>query len=102
MVRHDSGAAGTVIVAFVLGAVTGAAVALLMAPATGEEMRRMLGEKAREGRDRANEAAQQGREFLNRQRDHLNTAVERGRDAYRQARGGADVGDAPAGGGDTL
>ena len=44
-------AAGTVIVAFVLGAVTGAAVALLMAPATGEETRRMLGEKAREGRD---------------------------------------------------
>ncbi len=29
--------------AFVLGALTGAAVALLMAPATGEETRRMLG-----------------------------------------------------------
>jgi hypothetical protein len=101
MARDDSGAAGTVIVAFVLGAVTGAAVALLMAPATGEEMRRILGDKAREGRDRANDAAQQGREFLNRQREHLNAAVERGRDAYRQAREG-DAGDAPAGGGDTL
>lgn len=101
MARDDAGAAGTVIVAFVLGAVTGAAVALLMAPATGEEMRRMLGEKAREGRERANEAAQQGREFINRQRDHVNAAVERGRDAYRQARGG-DVGPQPAGGGDTL
>ena len=101
MARDDSGAAGTVIVAFVLGAVTGAAVALLMAPATGEEMRRMLGEKAREGRDRANEAAQQGREFLNRQRDHLNAAVERGRDAYRQARGGG-MDTEPGGAGDTL
>ena len=57
MARDDGGAAGTVIVAFVLGAVTGAAVALLMAPATGEETRRALAEKAREGRQRASEAA---------------------------------------------
>lgn len=102
MVRDDSGAAGMVIVAFVLGAVTGAAVALLMAPTTGEEMRRMLGEKAREGRDRANEAAQQGREFLNRQRDHISAAVERGRDAYHQARGGNVAGEPGGGAGDTL
>jgi gas vesicle protein len=86
MARDDNGA-GTVIVAFVLGAITGAAVALLMAPATGEEMRRMLGDKAREGRDRANEAARQGREMWNRQRETITTAFERGREAYEQARG---------------
>ena len=101
MNREDSAAAGTVIVAFILGAVTGAAVALLMAPTTGGEMRRMLGDKAREGRDRAAGAAQQGRDFLNRQRDHLSTAVERGREAYRQARGGT-VSDEPGGGAETL
>jgi gas vesicle protein len=99
MVRDDNGA-GTVVVAFVLGAITGAAVALLMAPATGEETRRVLGERAREGRERANEAARQGREFLNRQRDTVASAVERGREAYQQARGGA--GAAPAPGGDAL
>ena len=87
MARNDDTGAGTVILAFVLGAVTGAAVALLMAPASGEEMRRMIGEKAREGRDRANDAARQGREFLNRQRDSITNAVERGREAYQQARG---------------
>ena len=87
MARDDGTAAGTMIVAFVLGAVTGAAVALLMAPATGEETRRLLGEKAREGRDRAEEAARQGREFLNRQRDTFSSAIERGREAYNQARG---------------
>ena len=38
--RDDGRGAGTVIVAFVLGAITGAAVALLMAPASGDEMRR--------------------------------------------------------------
>jgi gas vesicle protein len=88
MARDDGSAAGTVILAFVMGAVTGAAVALLMAPASGEETRRILSEKAREGRERAEDAARQGREFLNRQRDTLNSAFERGREAYNQARGG--------------
>jgi gas vesicle protein len=86
MSRDDGSAAGTVILAFVLGAVTGAAVALLMAPVSGEEARRILGDRAREGRERAEEAARQGREFLNRQRDTWSTAVERGREAYNQAR----------------
>jgi gas vesicle protein len=86
MSRDDGSAAGTVILAFVLGAVTGAAVALLMAPVSGEEARRLLSERAREGRERAEEAARQGREFLNRQRETLNSAVERGREAYNQAR----------------
>lgn len=86
MSSDDGAAAGTVILAFVLGAVTGAAVALLMTPMSGEEARRILGERARDGRERAEEAARQGREFLNRQRDTLTSAVERGREAYNQAR----------------
>ena len=100
MARDDAGAAGTIVVSFVLGAITGAAVALLMAPASGEEMRRILGEKAREGRDRASDAARQGREFINRQRDTFSTAVERGREAYNQARGGTTT--PPPDAGDTL
>jgi gas vesicle protein len=87
MSRDVGGAAGTAIVAFVLGAVTGAAVALLMAPATGEDTRRMLAQKAREGREKAGEAAQKGRELWDRQRETLGTAFERGKEAYEQARG---------------
>src|SRR2546428_472174 len=87
MARDDGGAAGTVVVAFVLGAITGAAVALLRAPASGEETRRLLAEKAREGRDKAGEAAQKGRELWDRQRETLTTAFERGKEAYEQARG---------------
>lgn len=101
MARDDGSAAGTVVVAFLLGAVTGAAVALLMAPASGEETRRVLADKAREGRQRASEAARQGREFVNRQRDTISTAIERGRDAYEQARN-AGTQPAPGAGGDTL
>lgn len=101
MARDDGSAAGTVVVAFLLGAVTGAAVALLMAPASGEETRRVLADKAREGRQRASEAARQGREFVNRQRDTISTAIERGRDAYEQARN-PGARSAPGTGGDTL
>lgn len=96
---RDDGSTG-VILAFLAGAATGAAVALLMAPTSGDEARRVLGEKAREGRERAEEAARQGREFLNRQRETLNSAIERGREAYNQARTGA--GATPPGGEDTL
>ena len=88
MARDDGNAAGTVIVAFVLGAITGAAVALLMAPATGEETRRKLSERAREGKNT------------------FSSALERGREAYQQARTGGGAGPTrPAGSprsGDTL
>jgi gas vesicle protein len=75
-----------VLVAFALGAVAGAAIALLYAPATGEETRRKLAERARAGRERAEQLAREGREFMNRQRENLATAVERGREAYEQVR----------------
>jgi len=96
--KDDGSGSGTVIVAFVLGALTGAAVALLTAPASGDETRRILAEKARDSREKAQEAARQGREFLNRQRETLTTAVERGREAYEQARSGVVPPAGPAGG----
>jgi gas vesicle protein len=86
----DSGAgAGNVMLAFLLGTVAGAAVALLYAPAAGRDTRDFLGERAREGRDLATEAAAKGREAISRGRETVATAVERGRDAYQQARGAA-------------
>jgi gas vesicle protein len=77
---------GTIMVAFVVGALTGAAVALLFAPASGEETRDFLGQKAREGKQKAREAVEEGREYYRSQRDNLVTAVERGREAFQQAR----------------
>jgi gas vesicle protein len=92
MARDDSGAAGSIITAFVLGAVTGAAVALLVAPATGDEMRRILGDRAREGAEKASGAARQAREFAEQQRGTFATAIEKGREAYQQARSGGVTG----------
>ena len=82
----NTNSAGTVLVAFALGAVAGAAIALLYAPTTGEETRRKLAEKAREGRDKAEALARQGREFIDRQRETVTAAVEKGREAFDQAR----------------
>ena len=86
MSRDNGAGAGSVMLAFLVGAVAGAAVALLYAPATGQETREFLGEKAREGRDRATEAAAKGRDVIGRGRETVATALERGRDAYQQAR----------------
>lgn len=77
---------GTVTLAFLVGALTGAAVALLVAPASGEETREFIGQKAREGRARARDVVEQGRETYHTQRESLTSAVERGREAFDQAR----------------
>jgi gas vesicle protein len=82
----NNNSAGTVLVAFALGAIAGAAIALLYAPTSGEETRKKLAEKAREGRERAETLAKQGREFVDRQRENITAAVDRGREAFDQAR----------------
>ena len=87
MANHNNGVGGgTVMLAFLVGAVTGAAAALLFAPASGEETREYLGQKAREGRAKALEAVDQGREVYRRQKEQLSSAVDRGREAFQQAR----------------
>ena len=86
MANENGVGPGGVIAAFLVGALAGAAVALLYAPATGDDAREFLGQRAREGRDRANEAARQGREVLQKQRDNLATTFEKVREAYQSAR----------------
>jgi gas vesicle protein len=86
MAKEQESGAGSILLAFILGAVSGAAVALLYAPASGRETREFLGEKAREGKERANQAAERGRDIINQGRETLTTAIDRGREAYQQAR----------------
>lgn len=61
MAKDDDLGGGAVLLAFIAGALAGAAVALLYAPASGEETREFLGQRAREGRDKVVDAARQFR-----------------------------------------
>lgn len=84
--REETGSGGVILTAFVLGAITGAAVTLLVAPTSGDETRRLIRERADLARERATGAAQRSREFLDRQRQNFSTAIERGKEAYERAR----------------
>jgi len=97
---RGSGASG-VILAFLMGGLTGAALAILFAPRSGKETRDLLGERFRDGAERTRDlrerAATKGREMLDdaagyvdkqretleRKKDRLAAALEAGRQAYR-------------------
>ena len=83
---NNNNSGGSVLMAFLLGAAAGAAIALLYAPATGEETRQRIKDKARDGREKAEALARDGRDFLSRQRENLGAAVDRGREAFDEAR----------------
>jgi gas vesicle protein len=100
---NDERNAGTsgVLLSFLLGALSGAALAILFAPRSGRETRGILGEKLREtaergrqlgeravekGKEVAEDASglvERGRDVLEKRRDRLAAAVEAGRQTYR-------------------
>ena len=86
MSRDEGAGAGSILLAFILGAVSGAALALLYAPASGRETREYLGDRAVDARARAADAAAKGRDVITQGRETITTAIERGREAYQQAR----------------
>jgi gas vesicle protein len=101
MSSDDRGTQGLVL-SFVLGALSGAAVAILFAPRSGRETREILGDKLRETAERSRRLGEQAiektremaedatgyldrqREALERRRERLATAVEAGRQAYQE------------------
>ncbi len=64
MLNDERTNAGSTLLAFALGAVSGAAVALLCAPATGRESRDYLSRQARAARDQAAAAASKARDLV--------------------------------------
>lgn len=81
---------------FLAGLGLGAVVGVLYAPKSGRETREDIRQRAEEGRDylvnrarQTREQAQQwvekGREILEQQKDHIRSAFDAGREAYRDA-----------------
>ena len=78
-----------------LGAMIGAATALLLAPRSGEETRKLIASKAREGADvistrtkdlagKTSDYVDRGKELLQGQRDQISAAIEAGKQAYKE------------------
>lgn len=87
---------------FILGGVIGAITALLLAPRSGEETRKLIAGKAREGADyvasRSREVAEKtseyidrGKDVLQQQRDQISAAVDAGVKAYKEEKDKAKV-----------
>ncbi|HZT37308.1 MAG TPA: YtxH domain-containing protein [Bryobacteraceae bacterium] len=85
---------------FFLGLGLGVAVGLLFAPKAGAETRDFIKTKAGEGadyvkrrsselRDTAGDLMDRGKQLISKQRDQLSSAVEAGKQAYREAVSGA-------------
>jgi gas vesicle protein len=89
---------------FLAGLGIGAVVGILYAPHSGNETREILMQKAEEGRDfvrkRAKEArtqaeqwADRGKQVYSEQKEQIRSAVEAGRQAYREKTAAAVKGD---------
>jgi gas vesicle protein len=79
---------------FLAGVSVGAAVALLLAPKTGEQTRKLIAKKAEEGKDyvaskgrefreQAEELVEKGKELVTKQRERLAEVLETGKEAAR-------------------
>jgi gas vesicle protein len=84
---------GGFLVGFVLGAMAGATLAIVLAPQTGEEARDVLLAKAREAGERArdatadaNELIARGREIVAEAKSRIDAAVIDGKDAAARQR----------------
>ncbi len=77
---------GSILIAFAAGAIVGAGIALLYAPQSGEETRRMLTEKADELKRNAKDGLEHGKETLKSKRDQLAAAIEAGKEGFREAK----------------
>lgn len=70
-------------VAFGIGALVGAVGALLLAPASGEETRRRIGEFADDAGRKTKAGADRATEFVKEQKERIGHAIDEGKQAYR-------------------
>ena len=94
MAEEDRGfGAGSTLLAFFLGGIVGAGVALLLAPASGRETRRRIKDLAEDAKEKAghyvedvktkaSSYVEKGKGFIEDQKAVFSKAVEAGKEAY--------------------
>ena len=91
--EEGSHSASSIILAFFIGGLVGAGVAILLAPQAGKETRQKIKELTEEAKEKATEYAEQvkskvtstvgkGKEILEEKKSLITTAVEAGKEAY--------------------
>ncbi len=78
------------LMAFLLGAAVGAGVALLLAPATGDEVRKKLADSARRLGDDLDDKLKTAKDEVKSRAGDVKSAIGAGRDAYARARTGEE------------
>jgi gas vesicle protein len=87
---------------FLMGLGIGSAVAILLAPKSGQETRQYIADKTREANDftrqkareikiRAEDAVERGKETIAQTKEQIATAIEVGRETYNREKSKAHV-----------
>lgn len=95
MSEHNDCGKGGMLLAFLAGALAGAAVAVLFTPVSGPEARRRLSEfkdkaadsaeeYAHEAKEKISSAVNRGKEFVEGRKSAISSAIEAGKDAYEK------------------
>ena len=84
--RTSGGNGSSVAIGFVLGAVVGAGIALLLAPGTGRETRRRLADAGARWGNAARDRFDQARDAASDLKQDAKAAVEAGREAFERGR----------------
>ena len=84
---EDKGTSVTgVLAAFAIGAAAGAVIALLYAPQSGKDTRKLIAAKGRELKGQATDALEEARDFIDGKKAEIAAAVEAGKTAMREER----------------
>jgi gas vesicle protein len=86
MSENNSCTAGSLLAAFAIGAFAGATIALLYAPQSGEETRKLIATKGKELKGKAHDALEDAKDYIDGKKAEIHAAVEAGKEAMREER----------------